>query len=146
MPEGPTHKRLFTLAEANAAIPRLAARVERLRALRDELLRGRELLDILWQRLEAGETLLSVIGERTKTIDAQKAEFTELVADIDAEGIVLRDLDPGIADFPAKVRGVPVYLCWRSGERSIAFWHGIRDGFAGRKPIESIEGSSPQVN
>jgi hypothetical protein len=144
--EGPTHKRFFTLAEANAAIPQLAARVERLRALRDDLRRSHELLDILWQRLEAGEALLSVIGERTKAVDAQKAEFAQLVAGIDADGIVLRDLDPGIADFPAKVRGVPVYLCWRSGERRIAFWHGISDGFAGRKPIESIEGSSPQVN
>jgi hypothetical protein len=144
--EEPAHQRLFTLAEANAAIPRLAERVERLRALRDDLRRARELLDILWQRLEAGESVLSTIGERAKVVDAYQAEFAQLVADIHADGIVLRDLDPGIADFPAQVRGVPVYLCWRTGERRITFWHGVKDGFAGRKPIESIEGGSPQVN
>jgi len=142
----PAPRRFYTVAEANAAIPRLAERVGRLRALRDELWRAQEFLDILWQRLEGGESLLTAIGERTKAVDAQRAEFSQLVADIDADGIVLRDLDPGIADFPAQVRGVPVYLCWRTGETRIAFWHGVRDGFAGRKPIASIEGGSPTVN
>lgn len=146
MPQEPTPKRLYTIAEANAAIPRLAERVECLRGLRDELRRAQEFLDILWQRLEAGEALLAAIGERTKVVDAQRAEFAQLVTDIDADGILLRDLDPGIADFPAQVRGVPVYLCWRTGEQRIAFWHGVRDGFAGRKPIDSIDGGSPRVN
>jgi hypothetical protein len=142
----PVHKRLFTLAEANAAIPHLAERVERLRALRDDVQRERERLDILWQRLEAGDPLLTEIAERTKAVDTLRAEFARLVAAIEEEGIVLRDLDPGIADFPARVRGVPVYLCWRTGESRIGYWHGIRDGFAGRKPITSIDDTSPQVN
>ncbi len=45
----------------------------------------------------------------------------------------------GLVDFPFRARGgTAVYLCWRLGEPSIAFWHGIDEGYGGRKPIASL--------
>jgi hypothetical protein len=126
--------------EANAALPEVAARLERLKALRDEIHRQRELLDVLWQRLDAGEAVLAALGARHDALEALASEFGGLVADLDATGVVLRDLDPGLVDFPAEVRGVPIFLCWRAGESGIGFWHGVSEGFAGRRPITSIEG------
>lgn len=138
--QAPTY--IFTVAEANAALPELAPRVERLRALRDEARRAREFLDILWQRLDAGEPVLSAIGERQQTLDALRAEFGRLVDEVDDVGVILRDLDLGLVDFPARVRGMPIYLCWRAGEAHVAYWHGLSEGFAGRKSIATIVAKS----
>ena len=134
-------RKAFTIAEANAALPVLARRVARLRELRDEIRRSRELLDVLWGRLDAGEPVLDAIGGRQAVLDELGDEFGVLVGEIEASGVVLRDLDPGLVDFPALVRGIRIYLCWRAGESAVAFWHSPSEGFAGRKPIASIDES-----
>jgi hypothetical protein len=51
-------------------------------------------------------------------------------------GCLLKDLEIGLVDFPTLFRGVEVYLCWKLGESGIAFWHGVDEGFRGRKPID----------
>jgi len=51
-------------------------------------------------------------------------------------GVELKDLDSGLLDFPSERDGDDVLLCWRVGEDSVAYWHGLEDGFAGRKPID----------
>lgn len=51
-------------------------------------------------------------------------------------GVVLKDLDLGLLDFPALRDGEDVLLCWRAGEASVEYWHGLDEGFAGRKPID----------
>jgi len=51
-------------------------------------------------------------------------------------GCVVKDLDIGLIDFPTLFRGEEVYLCWKLGEPVIAFWHGVDEGFRGRKAID----------
>lgn len=51
-------------------------------------------------------------------------------------GGVVKDVDTGLVDFPAQVDGVEAFLCWRLGEDEIAYWHGLDDGFPGRKPLD----------
>jgi len=51
-------------------------------------------------------------------------------------GVQVKDLDSGLIDFPSEHEGIAVLLCWRVGEESVAYWHGLEDGFAGRKPID----------
>ena len=51
-------------------------------------------------------------------------------------GCVIKDLDIGLVDFPTLFRGQEVYLCWKMGESGIGYWHGVEEGFAGRKPID----------
>jgi len=50
-------------------------------------------------------------------------------------GCVLKDMNAGLVDFPAVRLGTRVWLCWKSGEKKVEFWHGLHEGFAGRKPI-----------
>jgi hypothetical protein len=133
---GPT--RLYTLAEANARLAEMTATIARLRDLRDEMRGAQELIDILWQRLESGEPVLAGLGERQRDLDALVEEFSLIVRDVDASGIIIRDLDQGLVDFPARLRGKPVFLCWKTDERQVEFWHGTTEGFAGRKPVSSI--------
>ena len=54
-------------------------------------------------------------------------------------GCVLKDLNIGLIDFPAVRLGVRVWLCWKSGERKVEFWHGLHEGYANRKPVKEKE-------
>lgn len=63
-------------------------------------------------------------------------------------GCLVKDLDIGLIDFPTLYKGVEVYLCWKLGESGIHYWHGVEEGFRGRKPIDQQfldqhEGESP---
>jgi hypothetical protein len=60
----------------------------------------------------------------------------ESLEGIEATGCVVKDLDVGLLDFPAKIDGEVVYLCWKLGEDRIRFWHRQSEGFRGRKPID----------
>ena len=51
-------------------------------------------------------------------------------------GAVVKDADTGLVDFPARIEGAEAYLCWQLGEPEIAWWHGVEEGFAGRKPLD----------
>ena len=58
------------------------------------------------------------------------------IESIHESGCVIKDLDIGLLDFPTLFRGEEVYLCWKLGEPKITHWHGLEEGFAGRKPID----------
>src|SRR5260370_585255 len=66
------------------------------------------------------------LGERLKAAVEKIHEY----------GCHIKDLDIGLIDFPPLFRGREVYLCWKMGEPGIRFWHGVDEGFAGRKPID----------
>jgi hypothetical protein len=62
--------------------------------------------------------------------------FSHGLRQIEAWGVVVRDLDEGLCDFRARREDRDVYLCWRVGERRIGFWHEIDAGFPGRQPLD----------
>jgi hypothetical protein len=71
-------------------------------------------------------------AEREKAMQAIK----DAIAEIDSIGVQVKDLDIGLLDFPCQVEDEIVLLCWKYGEEKIEFWHGMEEGFAGRKPID----------
>jgi hypothetical protein len=60
----------------------------------------------------------------------------EYVDELDELGVVVKDLDLGLLDFPALREGVEVELCWQVGEDAVEHWHDLEAGFRGRKPID----------
>ena len=64
------------------------------------------------------------------------AELQKAVGQIQEMGCVVKDLEMGLIDFPSLRDGEEVYLCWKFGEKRIRFYHGIHEGFAGRKPLD----------
>ncbi|HKD02194.1 MAG TPA: DUF2203 domain-containing protein [Terriglobales bacterium] len=87
-------------------------------------------------------TLARRKAEREKTVQRVK----DAVAEIDAIGVQVKDLDIGLLDFPCEVDGRTVLLCWKLGEREITHWHGVSEGFAGRKPIDERIAKAKRAN
>jgi hypothetical protein len=68
--------------------------------------------------------------------DSAAQQLQDLINEVQEYGCVIKDLDIGLLDFPTLFRGREVYLCWKLGEPAIAYWHGVDEGFAGRKKID----------
>jgi hypothetical protein len=75
------------------------------------------------------------VDELQSTIDAEAAGVVRCVEELQALGVLVKDLDQGLVDFPARNGDDEVLLCWRLGEDEVAFWHTLDDGFAGRRPL-----------
>jgi hypothetical protein len=125
--EGPPEDRRFTLEEAEAMLPDLRAALERMREARQTLLRTGE-------RVREATTGNGGGTENRAYQDAAELLRSE-VERISGEGVILRDVESGLVDFPTEREGRVVYLCWRLGEDHIAFWHDPETGFAGRRPL-----------
>jgi hypothetical protein len=77
--------------------------------------------------------------QEPSNVEAQLAGEAEAVAhaveELERTGVQVKDLDRGLVDFPALHDGEEVLLCWQVGEDEVAYWHGLEEGFAGRKPL-----------
>jgi hypothetical protein len=120
-------ERLFTIDEANAELPELRRRLPGLRAARQGLIEASERIDEAVAR-DGGGVAGSDWFRHQQTL---KDEVTYL-AD---RGILLRDPETGLVDFPAERNGDRVLLCWRLGEDDVAYFHAEHTGFSGRKPL-----------
>ncbi|MEW6059289.1 MAG: DUF2203 domain-containing protein [Actinomycetota bacterium] len=119
--------RVYSVEEANAELPDLLVRLQRMREARQTILRAAE-------RIRSRVVVDG--GEREgddywKASAALKGELERLAE----QGILLRDAEVGIVDFPAERDGRGVYLSWRLGEDRVAWWHDVDSGFVSRKPI-----------
>ena len=81
-------------------------------------------------------------AEREKTIQKVK----DALAEINATGVQVKDVDIGLLDFPCQVEGRTVLLCWKLGEKGITHWHSPSEGFAGRKPIDEKIAKAKRAN
>jgi hypothetical protein len=94
---------------------------------------------VLGGSLPAYGKLAATREQRTKLV----SQLQEAINQIQETGCLVKDLDEGLVDFPALREGEEVYLCWKLGEERIAYWHGVEEGFAGRKPLEGETSDEP---
>ncbi|MGA9532331.1 MAG: DUF2203 domain-containing protein [Anaerolineales bacterium] len=126
----PRYPKLFTAEEANQLLPKLMPIVEDMLAGRGEILRLRpDLESTLDKAVRNGGSPES--GPLLEAFDRVKAA----IKDIQKHGVLVKDVNSGLLDFPAVREGEVVFLCWRMGEQKIAYWHSIDGGFAGRQPL-----------
>jgi hypothetical protein len=129
--------RYFTVNEANALLPQLRNILEMLQVKRRELQERQQALELI--RRQAGENGHHLAGEEflrlKKEAEFILEEFNAEVKKIEALGCQLKDLDLGLIDFPTLRDGREVLLCWKSDEAEVAYWHGLAEGFTGRKPL-----------
>jgi hypothetical protein len=122
-----TQERLFTTDDADGELPELRERLPRLRGARQRL-------------IDTSERITSAVAidgggiggsDWFRSQEILKGELRWL-AD---HGILLRDPETGLVDFPAERDGERVFLCWRLGEDRVGWYHGERSGFSGRQPL-----------
>jgi hypothetical protein len=122
-----TEERLFTIDEANATLDELRSRLPRLREARQRL-------------IDTSEQITSAVEvdgggvEGSDWFRAQESLRTELLW-LAGHGILIRDPETGLIDFPAERDGRRVFLCWRLGEEQVAWYHDEQTGFSGRRPL-----------
>ena len=124
------HERHFTLEEANAMLARVEPMLVELREARDQLTEA-EAHELLG---EAAPT--NGGGEPGRSIGEGFLAVRRLLGELAEAGIVVRDIDRGLIDFPAIRDEREIYLCWELGEDRIGFWHELETGFGGRQPLE----------
>jgi hypothetical protein len=129
--------RYFTVEQANAALAdvrRLAeTMVARRRAFLEAQARREQVLgDIAGN---GGGIPPSELAEAADEEERLAARLASAVERLEALGVLVKDLEAGLVDFPSLRDGEPVLLCWRVGEDAVRFWHGVDEGFAGRKPL-----------
>jgi hypothetical protein len=132
-------KKTFTFAEATTLLPVL-------RALLKRAVDGKQLIEAVEKELQdlRHRILLSgglsvdipAVAHRRAERDRALQEIKDALAEIEAIGVQVKDLDIGLLDFPCVVEDEIVLLCWKYGEEKIGFWHGLEEGFRGRKPID----------
>ena len=141
--------RSFTFEEAQSLLPVLES-------LLRTAIDGKKLIETVDAELQdlahrvflSGGLLVNIIqvarrkAEREKTIQRVK----DTLAEIDATGVQVKDLDIGLLDFPCQVEGRTVLLCWKLGEKGITHWHDSSEGFAGRKPIDEKIAKAKRTN
>ena len=129
----------FTLAEAESLIPNVDRLLRQAVELKSGYANAARKMDSLQERIAL---MGGVIVDRGKVQEARDrrddaaASLRSLIEQVQELGCLIKDLDIGLVDFPTTFRGREVYLCWKLGEPSIAYWHGVDEGFAGRKAID----------
>jgi hypothetical protein len=124
------HERHYTVDEANALIPKVKPVLQTLRDAKDLLTDD-----------EAHGTLSEAApgnggGEPGRQVGEAFLEVRRLLSTLEEAGIVVRDIDRGLIDFPALRDGEEIYLCWELGEDDVSYWHDLESGYRGRQPLD----------
>ncbi|MFM7718781.1 MAG: DUF2203 domain-containing protein [Actinomycetota bacterium] len=121
-------ERRFTVAEAEVALAAIRPRLPDIRDARRTMLETAERVRGAVESDGGGHHP----GAGYRSAQQLLAREVEKVA---REGVLLRDVDPALLDFPAERDGEAVFLCWREPEPAIAWWHPVDAGFGGRRPL-----------
>jgi hypothetical protein len=131
--------RFFTLQQAEQLLPEVESAIRDAISFKSEYQQA----EAEWQDFTGRVTMLGGVLVDHSKVRAQKERressalhLKEVLERIHEFGCVVKDLDIGLIDFPTQFHGEEVYLCWKLGESGIQFWHGVHEGFRGRKAID----------
>ncbi|MFN8470742.1 MAG: DUF2203 domain-containing protein [Anaerolineae bacterium] len=122
--------RFFTVEQANAMLPALTRLLDHLVQIRDHLVAQRPDVSAAIEKSATNG------GNRPASLAVEEfEEFQSVLLELKGLGVLLKDIDMGLVDFPSRREGRDIYLCWRKGEPRVAFWHDVDSGYAGRRPL-----------
>ena len=127
-------ERIFTVAEAQSLLPRL-------RTLLEELSQEWKRISALNPEIQKARDNASLNGYSKFGVEYVESvsHLMSLIHEIKDMGVLLKDADKGLCDFPYIKAGRMVYLCWQLGEDTIRYWHDVETGFAGREPLDESD-------
>jgi hypothetical protein len=122
--------RYFTIEEARAVLPEIAPLVGGLLEARAKVVvTGQGMQDVL------GDLQSDVGGPKAARLVAEFEKIESLIEQIQSYGCAIKSVEAGLIDFLYDMDGRDVYLCWRYGEPTIAYYHDIHEGYNGRRPL-----------
>jgi hypothetical protein len=124
------HDRHYSRTEAEALLPRVKPLLMKLRDAKDML------VDSDAHEVLADAAATNGGGGEGRQVGEAFLEVQRLLGALQEAGIVIRDIDRGLIDFPAIRQGREVYLCWELGEDRVAHWHELEGGYGGRQPLD----------
>ncbi len=122
----------FTTNEANEALPDVIKKFEFALAKKNDITKLEQQLQLSLSTTDSFEEYVTLKQKLNSVI----TKFYESVEILENTGVVVKSIEQGLLDFPSKRFNEEVWLCWKSGETEIRFWHDKDSGFMGRKPIE----------
>jgi hypothetical protein len=131
--------RTFTLTEAQELLPVLESLLRAAMQAKSEIEKiDEEFNEVRARIFVTGGSLLDIapLARRKAEQDKIAQRAKDAVAEIHATGVQVKDLDIGLLDFPCQIENETILLCWKLGEPAVAHWHGLEEGFQGRKPID----------
>ena len=132
--------RFFTLQQAERLLPDVEAAIREAieaKAEHDRMETERQNVAQRVAMLGGVRVDRAQLAEQKTLREAAARTLQQAVDKIHEFGCLVKDLDIGLIDFPTLFQGEEVYLCWKLGEHGIRFWHGVSEGFRGRKPIDA---------
>jgi len=126
-------ERTFTLTEAKQLLPQLEEQLLAVKKEKDVLVHSHG--EIKKASANAQSNGGSFAGPRYIRALERISDSVEAIQEM---GVLVKDLDIGLCDFPFQMNGRVVYLCWKLGEPEIRFWHEVEDGYTGRQPLETL--------
>jgi hypothetical protein len=127
--------RLFTLDEALSMLPVVGRVLTELQQRKQEVEELSHELEQLLAVTGGNGHLTANIASARQALQLAAGELQALLSELESYGVELKGIDEGLVDFPSLRDGRVVNLCWRLGEETIAFWHELDTGFAGRQPL-----------
>jgi hypothetical protein len=129
----------FTLDEAQSLLPLVESLLKRaIDGKRDAETVEASLLDLARRIYLNGGMRVDTakVSEQRAQIESHMKQARETLAEIDAIGVQVKDIENGLLDFPCRLDDQVVLLCWKMGEPSIEHWHSVESGFQGRQPLD----------
>jgi hypothetical protein len=121
----------FSTSDANKILPSVIKKFNYSKMLKNEIIKMEKQMSL---DLTSKSSMKDYIILKQK-LNAKVTEFYKSIEDLESIGVVLKGLEQGLLDFPAKRFDEEIWLCWKEGETEIKFWHEKDSGFMGRKPI-----------
>ena len=121
----------FSVNDANKILPIVIKKFDIAKKMKAEVMK-------MEQQLASSITPTASLEEYTiikRKLNSTITNFYQSIEDLESTGVVLKGLDEGLLDFPAKRFDEEIWLCWKEGETEVKFWHEKDTGFIGRKPI-----------
>jgi hypothetical protein len=120
----------FTLAEANRSLPLV-------RRIVSDVVKTHDQITAIQTSLDAAKAKDQPALQ--SQMDRAVEHLQNYVEELHEVGCDLKDYQMGLIDFIGRHQGHDVCLCWKLGEETVAYWHEVQTGFAGRQPVSILE-------
>ena len=124
-------KGYFTIKTANEILPSVIEKFQNLKKEKNEVMK-------LEHKLQTSISSSNQLGQYVtlkQELNHAITKFYQAITELEGTGVMIKDIEQGLLDFPSKRFDDEIWLCWKEGETEIKFWHEIDSGFNGRKPI-----------